>query len=127
MTKPSRFQWPDSPVPQGTAVDVIIVGGGLVGASLAAGLRPAGLRIALVEPSAPERHWPTGDTDIRVSALTRASQRWLEQLGAWPRMLSLGVAPYQHMQVWTADERGSCIFTQTNWGKWISAISWKTG
>lgn len=63
-------------------LDVAIVGGGLVGASLAVALRPLGLRVALIErglPPAAEPAW-----DERSIALNLASRAICGDLGLWP-------------------------------------------
>lgn len=63
-----------------TDVDVLIVGGGLVGASLAIALDDAGLRVALAEAAAP-RVDAQPSYDERNLALARASVNALETLG----------------------------------------------
>ncbi|MCW9025428.1 MAG: NAD(P)-binding protein, partial [Gammaproteobacteria bacterium] len=63
--------------------DLIIVGAGMVGASLACSLAQSSLRIALLDARCPSMQWSDEGYDIRVSALTRATQNWLTQLGAW--------------------------------------------
>lgn len=85
-----------------TRFDLVIVGGGMVGAAMAAACRGRGWRIAVIDGQPPEREWPPGDIDLRVSALNRASQRILERLGAWPRIEQLGTSVYREMQVWDA-------------------------
>ncbi|KAA6187341.1 UbiH/UbiF/VisC/COQ6 family ubiquinone biosynthesis hydroxylase [Thiohalocapsa marina] len=82
------------------AYDILIVGGGMVGAALACACRGQRWRIAVVDGQPPQRSWPRGEVDLRVSALSRASQRLLEQLGVWPRIVELGVSPYREMVVW---------------------------
>ncbi len=82
--------------------DLVVIGGGMVGAALGCALGLQGLRIALVEGRPPQRSWPAGEVDLRVSALSRASQRILGRLGAWERMVGLGVGPYREMRVWEA-------------------------
>ncbi|MDR3389485.1 MAG: 2-octaprenyl-6-methoxyphenyl hydroxylase [Rudaea sp.] len=62
--------------------DVLIVGGGLVGASLAIALDGAGLRVALVE-AAPPRADLQPSYDERNLALARASVNALTALGVW--------------------------------------------
>ena len=63
--------------------DVLVAGGGLVGATLAGALgQRAGLRVAVVDQSPPPP-WPGGAYHARVSAVNRASQTVLENLGAW--------------------------------------------
>lgn len=84
--------------------DIVVVGGAMAGAGLAALLaadpKTASLRIALVEPK-PATPPAAGDPlDLRVSALSRASQRLLERTGAWPAVVARGAAGYQRMVIW---------------------------
>jgi 2-octaprenylphenol hydroxylase len=65
--------------------EVIVVGGGMVGAAAACALAHGGIKVALLERFNPERQWPPEPIDIRVSALTKASQNILEMLGGCPR------------------------------------------
>ena len=91
---------PDSPA----QYDVAIVGGGMVGASLAAALLPTGLRLLLIE-SIP----PGGDAqpsfDARTTALGNASRRILEGLGAWGE-LAPHAAPIRSIHVSDAGRFG---------------------
>ena len=67
--------------------DVLIVGGGLVGSSLALAIAPLGLRIALCEAVLPDdREQP--DYDRRSLALSYGSACLLEQWGIWPALAS---------------------------------------
>lgn len=61
--------------------DVAIVGGGLVGASLAAGLAASGRRVALIEAASPPASAPSWDE--RCIAINHASQRIFAALGVW--------------------------------------------
>ncbi|MBS0556306.1 MAG: 2-octaprenyl-6-methoxyphenyl hydroxylase [Proteobacteria bacterium] len=63
-------------------VDVLIVGGGLVGASLAIALDASGLRVALAE-AAPPKVDAQPSYDERNLALARASVNALDALGIW--------------------------------------------
>jgi len=65
--------------------DVIIVGGGLVGASLACALAPLGLRLALIEAVA-FRAASQPSYDDRTLALSASSCRILESIGVWPAL-----------------------------------------
>jgi len=68
--------------------DVAIVGGGMVGASLAVALAPLGLKVALVEAVAPgSKLQPSFDE--RTTALSNGSCRILNALGVWP-----GIQPH---------------------------------
>ncbi len=66
-------------------VDVAIVGGGLVGASVALGLADAPLSVALIEPAPPRQLAPRWDE--RCIALNHASRCILESLGVWPALV----------------------------------------
>ena len=87
--------------------DVIIVGGGMVGACLAALIardeRLSAWRVAVVEPATP-RAPQEGVVDLRVSALSRASERILRHAGAWGA-LEASACPYSEMVVWDAAGR----------------------
>jgi 2-octaprenyl-6-methoxyphenol hydroxylase len=62
--------------------DIAIVGGGMVGASLAAALAPLGLNVALVEAIAHDSV-SQPSFDERTTALSNGSCRILETLGVW--------------------------------------------
>ncbi|CAM3796711.1 FAD-dependent 2-octaprenylphenol hydroxylase [Aeromonas bestiarum] len=90
-------------------VDVVIVGGGMVGLGLAAALKQSGLKIAIVEGQLPDP--ALGDApDNRVSALSLASQRILQQVGAWGGIAARRLQPYEKMQVWEQDSFGQIGF-----------------
>lgn len=82
--------------------DIAIVGGGMVGLALARALKNTDLRIAIIEGAAPSRDL-SGDPDIRVSALSRASETILKNLGAWQAIEKQRCAPYYAMEVWEQD------------------------
>ena len=65
--------------------DVAIIGGGLVGASLALALQPAGLNVALVEPQ-PAAATADGDWDSRIYAISPGNAAFLARLGVWTRL-----------------------------------------
>ncbi|MGA1561738.1 MAG: 2-octaprenyl-6-methoxyphenyl hydroxylase [Gammaproteobacteria bacterium] len=65
--------------------DVLIVGGGMAGASLALALAPSGLRVTLIEAQ-PFVEQPTAAYDDRGIALAWGSQRILEGLGLWSEL-----------------------------------------
>ncbi len=89
---------------------VIVVGGGIVGATAACALAQAGIDVALLDARNPARTWPADPIDIRVSALTHASQNILRAVGAWDAMEQRGIGPYDHMHVWDADSAGVLHF-----------------
>lgn len=95
--------------------DLVIVGGGLVGAALALQLVPLlareGRRLALVEASPAEPPVYRQDQfDPRVVALTPGSRDLLETLGLWHQIADERVCPYEQMQVWDGEGSGRIDF-----------------
>jgi ubiquinone biosynthesis UbiH/UbiF/VisC/COQ6 family hydroxylase len=83
--------------------DIIVVGGGPVGAAAALALRQQGFSVALLERGAPPPPFDQAGYDLRVYALAPQSQRLIEQLGLWNALESARVSAYGGMRVW---ERG---------------------
>ncbi|MBD3670213.1 MAG: 2-octaprenyl-6-methoxyphenyl hydroxylase [Gammaproteobacteria bacterium] len=78
--------------------DIVVVGGGMVGASLASALSGQGLRIAVVEArpfSAPDH----ASFDDRSVALSWGSHRILDSLGLWQALDLAGVCPIETIHV----------------------------
>ena len=65
--------------------DLVIVGGGMVGASLAIALAGRGLRMALIEAYPPGAE-DQPSYDDRAIALAYGSSRIFEAVGVWPAM-----------------------------------------
>lgn len=82
------------------AADVAVVGGGLVGATLALALAQRGFAVALIEAREAVLDWDSDSHDLRVSAITRASQRLFENIAVWDDVVADRVTPYQQMHVW---------------------------
>lgn len=83
--------------------EVIVVGGGIVGATTACALAHANVKVALVDRFNPDRQFPDEPADLRVSALTKASQNIFEALSVWSGMVERGVCAYKDMRVWDAN------------------------
>lgn len=83
------------------ATDVIIIGGGMVGLTLALALEDSGLKVAVIEGQLPEPMLPV-IPENRVSAINLASQTLLQRLHAWPAQQER-LGPYTNMAVWEAD------------------------
>ena len=90
--------------------DVLIVGGGAVGLTTAAGLCAAGFSVVVVDAANASPRAPSGAFDLRVSALTRAAENVLTRLGAWPRMDPMRLAPFEQMRVWDSAVSGELQF-----------------
>jgi len=84
---------PDTPI-----YDIIIVGGGLVGASLAAALRATPLKIAIIEaaPWFTDKRPPSYDD--RIIALNYASHRIFSGLGLWEK-IALAATPIKQIHI----------------------------
>ncbi|RMD68264.1 MAG: ubiquinone biosynthesis protein UbiH [Gammaproteobacteria bacterium] len=95
--------------------DVIIVGAGMVGLTLACALKESPLRIALVEASPPPKALPKSGFDLRVSAITRASENIFTVLGAWEAMERR--QPFREMHVWDAAGSGVIHFDSADIGE----------
>lgn len=72
-------------------VDVAIIGGGMVGASLAAALSGTGVSTLLVEGTAPGSATQPSFDD-RTTALGNASRRIFQALGVWPQLAAQAAA-----------------------------------
>jgi ubiquinone biosynthesis UbiH/UbiF/VisC/COQ6 family hydroxylase len=87
--------------------DIVIIGGGLVGASLAASLKSSGLRLALVEgqssPTMPEET-STDVWDSRIYAITPGNAEFLQQCGAWQKLDMSRVQQVEEMRVFGDEE-----------------------
>ena len=100
--------------------DVIINGGGMVGATLACLLAKAGRKVALIEasPIASAKEFdPESVYDLRVSAISRASQKAFIEIGAWDAMLAIRASPYEIMDVWDAAGDGNVRFDAAELGE----------
>ena len=80
--------------------DVIVAGGGLVGATLALALGEMGLHVAVVERSSAPAAAPGPIGGPRISAFTVASERILRALGVWPVLPAERIGPMREMHVW---------------------------
>ncbi|MEO7067817.1 MAG: 2-octaprenyl-6-methoxyphenyl hydroxylase [Rhodanobacter sp.] len=99
---------------------VLIVGGGLVGASLAIALDAAGVAATLVETAAP-RAGAQPSYDERNLALARATVNGLTVIGVWPHAAPFAT-PIRHIRVSRAGEFGSARIDADRQG--VEALGW---
>ncbi|WP_333608104.1 FAD-dependent monooxygenase [Arsukibacterium sp.] len=78
--------------------EVVISGGGMVGAALAVALSRLGLSITLLEKQPPAAFSADSAIDLRVSSLNLRSERWLTELGAWQVLETMRLCPYHYLQ-----------------------------
>ncbi|MGD8164146.1 3-demethoxyubiquinol 3-hydroxylase [Pantoea sp. FN0307] len=83
-----------------TQFDVVVVGGGMVGAALASGLAQQGFQVAVLERDVPAAFDPDAPPDIRISAIGCASVDLLKQLEVWPAVQQMRCAPYRKLETW---------------------------
>ncbi len=91
--------------------DVIIVGAGMVGATLACALGNSALRVVLLEA----KPWPPevtahDEVDLRVSAITHASQRVFSAVGVWPGMMARRMGAFREMHVWDTGNANAHVY-----------------
>lgn len=91
------------------SVDITIIGGGMVGSSLALALSQLPIKIALVEPFAPIDEQAPG-FDVRAIALSRASARILNSLNLWSDIRPQAT-PIEHIHVSDKGRPGICRFS----------------
>ena len=77
--------------------DIVVAGGGMVGASLALAIAPLGLRVAIVEPVARDAAGQPSFDD-RTTALSRSSQRMFEAMGLWDDIVA-AATPIERIHV----------------------------
>eukprot|EP00249_Psilotum_nudum_P008936 c21604_g1_i1 orf=333-2006(-) len=99
---------PERVKPEAMEYDILIVGGGMVGAALGCSIAKnpllASLRVAIIDSSSsigvsqgmPKNAIP----DPRVSAITPATVSFLKDMGAWDHIETCRHAPFKSMQVW---------------------------
>ncbi|OZB61266.1 MAG: 2-octaprenyl-3-methyl-6-methoxy-1,4-benzoquinol hydroxylase [Lysobacterales bacterium 14-68-21] len=87
---------------RGPALDVVVVGGGMVGAATALALGRAGFATALVETREPAPWQREHEVDLRVVGLAASSIRLLDELGVWPSIRDARACAYERMHVWDA-------------------------
>lgn len=102
---------------------IVIAGAGPVGLSVAAllasGAEAERLEIHVFDAAA-EPVWAPERMDLRVYALSRASQALLERLGVWRRVRAARVSPYRRMRVWEgehADAAAAITFDSADIGE----------
>ncbi len=87
--------------------DVMVVGAGMVGASAALSMARKGMMVAVIErQKINSQARPKNDQiDLRVSAISPASQQLLAELGVWSELQNQRLCDYYNMCVW--HENGS--------------------
>ena len=90
--------------------DVVIVGGGLVGASLALALKAAGLKLAVLEARPPQPLSDDADWDSRVYAISPGSAEYLARCGVWQGLDLARMNRVEEMRILGDDARSRLDF-----------------
>lgn len=103
--------------------DVIIVGGGMVGATLAAALsQQASVNIALIEAYQPATITEQDPVDLRVSAINRASETLFKNINIWQNLIPKRISSFTDMHVWETSS-SSLHFDSADIGEpWLGHI-----
>ncbi|MCG8325696.1 MAG: FAD-dependent monooxygenase, partial [Thiotrichales bacterium] len=96
------------------ASDVVIVGGGINGLVMAGLLAAQGCRVALIEARPSQEVADPAATDPRTLAITLASARVLQSLGAWQQIIPARIGHFRSMQVWDENGPGRIRFDCTD-------------
>jgi ubiquinone biosynthesis UbiH/UbiF/VisC/COQ6 family hydroxylase len=83
--------------------EILVVGGGPVGAAAALALHDAGFDVALIERGSAPPQCKPDEYDPRIYAITPASQQLLADLQVWQPLVAARISPYTQMKIW---ERG---------------------
>ncbi|MFB0981544.1 MAG: UbiH/UbiF/VisC/COQ6 family ubiquinone biosynthesis hydroxylase [Alteromonadaceae bacterium] len=93
--------------------DILIVGGGMVGLTLALAIRKqTQLTVAIVDTSPPAEF--SQQPDVRVSALNIASKQIFDNLDVWPLIEQKRIQPYTDMHVWDKAGFGKLHFSHND-------------
>lgn len=98
-----------------TDYDVVIVGAGVVGLTLACHLRDQDLRVAIINQDT-FRPKKSVTSNLRVLALTLVSQHILEALNVWQRLDPKEYTPFVCMQVWESQHTADLFFDSADTG-----------
>lgn len=91
--------------------DILVVGGGMVGAAAALGFARQGRTVAVIDSGMPLAFESNQAMDLRVSAISQASVDLLQELGAWSSIAAMRACPYRYLETWEHPEcrtRFSC-------------------
>ena len=102
------------------AFDVIVAGGGMVGASMALALAPLDLKIAVIDRLAPPQRQAPGYDD-RSTALAAGSRRILEAVGVWDA-LAPDATPIREVHVSERGRLGTAVLSAREVA--LEALGW---
>jgi 2-octaprenylphenol hydroxylase len=80
--------------------DVIVVGGGLVGAACAIALAKQGHQVTLFDRKSPDKVTVDDAWDSRIYAISPGNVAWLETLGVWNALDQTRICAIENMEIW---------------------------
>ncbi|WHL24803.1 MAG: FAD-dependent monooxygenase [Candidatus Blochmannia vicinus] len=80
--------------------DVLIFGGGIIGASLALRLSQSGIKVIIVDHKYPIPIKKNTTPYIRVAAINYASVEFLKKINTWEKIPSNFCTPFHHLEAW---------------------------
>lgn len=80
-------------------MQVMVVGGGMVGAAAALALAQDGHSVTVVEAGPDASNLVAEAWDLRISSVHQANVDWLQQLGVWNTLAAAKWFPYQQLSV----------------------------
>jgi 3-demethoxyubiquinol 3-hydroxylase len=84
--------------------EVVVIGGGMVGACTALGFAQQGRRVALIEHQVPLAFDSQQPYDLRVSAISQASVDILNTMGVWDKIAMSRICPYRRLDTWESPD-----------------------
>jgi 2-polyprenylphenol 6-hydroxylase len=100
--------------------DVVIIGAGLIGLTLACRLIGKGLRLAMIDknedPLACKSSF-TVESALRMSAITLGSQQILERCQVWQNLAKASLSPFQSIEVWEQNVASCLSFNAAETGQ----------
>jgi 2-polyprenylphenol 6-hydroxylase len=96
--------------------DIVIIGGGLVGASLAVALKESDLKIALIESHLPLTLPADASWDSRIYAISPGSAAFLQDYGVWQMLDKARITPVHDMAVFGDDNAARLDFSAYDLG-----------
>lgn len=89
--------------------DLLIVGSGMVGASLSAALSPLNLRCLLIDKQIKEFDQTQRQPELRVSSISKGSIDWLQQKSIWSELNQNRLNYYQSLSI-NEQSKNHCEF-----------------
>lgn len=99
------------------SIDLVIVGAGAIGSTLALALRKTKLQVLLIDSRQLLKvdNFSSGSPlGTRVSTLSETTSKILKSLDAWEGLLKRRISPYVSMKIWNTHGLGSLHFSKSN-------------